>query len=199
MHGYNFSERCRRNLAAAREEAQRLHHEYVGTEHILLGLVRDEDGVVAVVLDSLGLDPDAIRRRIDEIVKRGTSENTVPDLPYTSRSKKVLELAMMEARDLGHSYVGPEHLLVALAREQRGMAAQVLVEFGATEEVLRETVLTVLGAPLAPQDELAPDEVRWMPERRVAGVFVEIELDDGSTVSKQCDSIPEAVDFLFQR
>ena len=199
MNGYNFSERCRLALASAREEAQRLHHEYVGTEHILLGLIRDDGSVVASALDRLGLDRAAIRRLVDETVKWGNSASTGPDLPYTSRAKKVLELAMMEASDLGHSYVGPEHVLVGLAREERGIAAQVLASFGATEDALREAVLTILGSPLAPEDGPAPDTIRWMPERRVAGVFVEIELDDGSTVSKQCDSIPEAVDFLFQR
>ncbi len=107
MNGYNFTERVRKVLAMAREEAQRLHHEYVGTEHILLGLIREGEGVAAAVLQNLNVDLDEIQQKIEETVKKGkAAQTTGPDLPYTSRAKKVLELAMGEARELNHRYVG---------------------------------------------------------------------------------------------
>jgi ATP-dependent Clp protease ATP-binding subunit ClpC len=113
MNGYNFTERVRKVLAMAREEAARLHHEYVGTEHILLGLIREGEGVAAAVLQNLSVDLDDIQQKIEETVKKGKAATaTGPDLPYTSRAKKVLELAMSEARELNHSYVGTEHLLL---------------------------------------------------------------------------------------
>src|ERR671933_573581 len=120
MNGYNFTERVRKVLAMAREEAARLHHEYVGTEHILLGLIREGEGVAAAVLQNLSVDLDEIQQKIEETVKKGkAAQATGPDLPYTSRAKKVLELAMAEARELNHSYVGTEHLLLGLVREKK--------------------------------------------------------------------------------
>ena len=131
MNGYNFTERVRKVLAMAREEAARLHHEYVGTEHILLGLIREGEGVAAAVLQNLSVDLDEIQQKIEETVKKGkAAAATGPDLPYTSRAKKVLELAMGEARDLSHGYVGTEHLLLGLLREEKGIAAQVLTDAG---------------------------------------------------------------------
>ena len=115
MNGYNFTERVRKVLAMAREEAARLHHEYVGTEHILLGLIREGEGVAAAVLQNLSVDLEEVTQKIEDTVKKGkAAQATGPDLPYTSRAKKVLELAMAEARDLNHSYVGTEHLLLGL-------------------------------------------------------------------------------------
>jgi ATP-dependent Clp protease ATP-binding subunit ClpC len=115
MNGYNFTERVRKVLAMAREEAERLRHEYVGTEHILLGLIREGEGVAAAVLQNLSVDLDDIQQQIEDTVKKGkAAAATGPDLPYTSRAKKVLELAMAEARDLTHNYVGTEHLLLGL-------------------------------------------------------------------------------------
>ena len=129
MNGYNFTERVRKVLAMAREEAARLHHEYVGTEHILLGLIREGEGVAATVLQNLSVELDEIQQKIEETVKKGkAAQTTGPDLPYTSRAKKVLELAMSEARELSHSYVGTEHLLLGLLREEKGIAAQVLTD-----------------------------------------------------------------------
>jgi hypothetical protein len=150
MNGYNFTERVRMVLAMAREEAQRLDHEYVGTEHILLGLVREgergpSEGVATGVLRNLGADPQEIRRQINETVQHGKRPATGPDLPYTARAKKVLELAMGEARDLHHNYVGSEHLLLGLLREERGIAAQVLNAAGITRDMARAEILRLLG------------------------------------------------------
>ena len=146
MNGYNFTERVRKVLAMAREEAARLHHEYVGTEHILLGLIREGEGVAAAVLQNLNVDLDEITQKIEETVKKGkAAQTTGPDLPYTSRAKKVLELAMSEARELTHSYVGTEHLLLGLLREEKGIAAQVLTDAGVNLEAARAETLRLLG------------------------------------------------------
>jgi len=151
MNGYNFTERVRKVLAMAREEAARLHHEYVGTEHILLGLIREGEGVAAAVLQNLSVDLDEIQQKIEDTVKKGkASQTTGPDLPYTSRAKKVLELAMSEARELSHSYVGTEHLLLGLLREEKGIAAQVLTDAGVNLDAARAETLRLLGTD-APQ------------------------------------------------
>ncbi|MDA1081358.1 MAG: ATP-dependent Clp protease ATP-binding subunit [Gemmatimonadetes bacterium] len=151
MNGYNFTERVRKVLAMAREEAARLHHEYVGTEHILLGLIREGEGVAAAVLQNLSVDLDDIQQRIEETVKKGkAAQATGPDLPYTSRAKKVLELAMGEARELNHSYVGTEHLLLGLLREEKGIAAQVLTDASVSLEAARSETLRLLGNDVSP-------------------------------------------------
>ncbi len=153
MNGYNFTDRVRKVLQMAREEAARLHHEYVGTEHILLGLIREGEGVAAAVLTNLNVDLEEIQQKIEETVKKGKAGAAVgPDLPYTSRAKKVLELAMTEARELNHSYVGTEHLLLGLLREEKGIAAQVLTDSGVNLEQSRAETLRLLGSdmPQAP-------------------------------------------------
>ncbi|MEE8447205.1 MAG: Clp protease N-terminal domain-containing protein, partial [Gemmatimonadota bacterium] len=142
---YNFTDRVRKVLALAREEAIRLQHDYVGTEHILLGLIREGEGVAAAVLSNLAADLDELHRRVEENVRRGKSASNIPELPYTSRAKKVLEYAMAEARDLHHSYVGTEHLLLGLLREEKGLAAKVLGELGITLEEARPETLKLLG------------------------------------------------------
>jgi ATP-dependent Clp protease ATP-binding subunit ClpC len=149
MNGYNFTDRVRKVLQMAREEAARLHHEYVGTEHILLGLIREGEGVAAAVLQNLNVDLDDIQQKIEETVKTGRAAAAAgPDLPYTSRAKKVLELAMTEARELNHSYVGTEHLLLGLLREEKGIAAQVLTDAGVSLEASRAETLRLLGSDM---------------------------------------------------
>ena len=145
MIGYNFTERVRRVLAFARDEAERLHHEYIGTEHILLGLLRDDEGVAAAALLNLRFNPDATRKMLEEIVRPGKSSSSSNELPYTSRAKKVLELSVAEARDLNHNYLGTEHLLIGLLREQQGIAAQVLADQGLTIDAVRDEVLRLIG------------------------------------------------------
>ena len=149
MNGYNFTDRVRKVLQMAREEAARLHHEYVGTEHILLGLIREGEGVAAAVLTNLNVDLEDIQQKIEETVKKGKAAAAAgPDLPYTSRAKKVLELAMSEARELNHSYVGTEHLLLGLLREEKGIAAQVLTDAGVNLEQARAETLRLLGSEM---------------------------------------------------
>ncbi|MGV3709825.1 MAG: ATP-dependent Clp protease ATP-binding subunit [Gemmatimonas sp.] len=146
-NGYNFTERVRKVLAMAREEAARLHHEYVGTEHILLGLIKEGEGVAAAVLQAMNVDLEDVQTRIEDQVKKGkAAQATGPDLPYTSRAKKVLELAMAEARELSHSYVGTEHLLLGLLREEKGIAAQVLTDAQVSLEAARTETLRLLGS-----------------------------------------------------
>ena len=143
---YNFTERVRKVLSMARQEAIRLQHDYVGTEHILLGLIREGEGVAAHVLGNLSVDLDRIHERVDESVRKGKATIALGELPYTSPAKKVLEFAMAEARELNHSYVGTEHLLLGLLRESKGIAAQVLNSLAVTIEEARSETLKVLGS-----------------------------------------------------
>jgi ATP-dependent Clp protease ATP-binding subunit ClpA len=147
VNGYNFTERVRRVLAQARDEAQTLRHEYVGTEHILLALVAEGEGIGATIVQNLGADVRGMREQILTVVRGGPIEYSPrSDLPYTSRAKKVLELAMSEARELNHSYVGTEHLLLGLLAERKGIAAQVLNDTGITLDKAREETLRILGS-----------------------------------------------------
>jgi predicted cupin superfamily sugar epimerase len=143
--GYNFSERVRKVLARSRKEAERLGHEFVGTEHILLGLLAEGEGVAAAVLQALNVDTAQLRSRIEAVVKRGEARYASPDLPYTSRAKKVLELSMASARTLRHNYVGTEHLLLGLIAEGKAIAAAVLAEAGLTNEVATAKIMDILG------------------------------------------------------
>ncbi|MBT8337013.1 MAG: ATP-dependent Clp protease ATP-binding subunit [Gemmatimonadetes bacterium] len=149
---YNFTDRVRKVLAMAREEAIRLQHDYVGTEHILLGLIREGEGVAAAVLTNLNVDLDQIHERVEESVRKGKATIALGELPYTSRAKKVLEFAMAEARDFSHSYVGTEHLLLGLLREEKGIAAQVLNSLDVTLEEARAETLKVLGSDVSPSE-----------------------------------------------
>ncbi len=167
MNGYNFTERVRKVLAMAREEAARLHHEYVGTEHILLGLIREGEGVAATVLQNLNVELDDVQQKIEDTVRKGkAAQATGPDLPYTSRAKKVLELAMAEARELNHSYVGTEHLLLGLLREEKGIAAQVLTEAGVNLEAARAETLRILGTDVQSRRHGAAGHGRRSRRRR---------------------------------
>ena len=141
-----FTDRARRVMALANQEAQRFNHEYVGTEHILLGLVKEGSGVAANCLKNMSLDLKKIRIEVEKIVKSGPQMVTMGKLPQTPRAKKVIEFAIEEARSLGHNYVGTEHLLLGLLREHDGVAAQVLMNLGLRLEDVREEVLRLLGA-----------------------------------------------------
>jgi DNA-binding transcriptional regulator YhcF (GntR family) len=149
LSGYNFTARARKVVAMAREEAVRLNHEYVGTEHVLLGLIREGEGVAATVLRNFNVDLKAIRRKIEKTVKpRKAPPPPAPELRYTSRAKLVLELAMSEAHEANHSYVGTEHLLLGLLREERGIAAQVLTRAGVKLRTARAATLRIIGTEM---------------------------------------------------
>ncbi len=141
-----FTDRARKVMGLARQEAQRLNHEYIGTEHILLGLVQEGSGVAASVLKNLEIDLKKIRQEVEKLVKSGPSMVTMGQLPFTPRAKKVLELALEEAGSLGHNYIGTEHILLGLIRESDGKAAKVLQNLGIKLEQVREEVLDFLGA-----------------------------------------------------
>jgi len=140
-------------MGLARQEAQRFNHDYIGTEHILLGLIQEGSGVAADVLKNLDVDPKRIRQEIEKLVSHGTTMVTMGQLPFTPRAKKVLELALEEASNLGHNYIGTEHLLLGLIREQEGIAAQVLQNLNVRLEDVREEVLELLGAEVAQTEE----------------------------------------------
>ena len=148
MTGFNFTDRVRHVLRHAREVALDMHHEYVGTEHLLVAVALEPEGPSSSVLESLGVRRDELVVQIQEIIKPGSSDRPAgSDLPYTSRAKKVLELSMAEARLLKHDYVGTEHLLLGLVAEQKGIAAQVLVGAGLTLDRVRAETLALVGSP----------------------------------------------------
>jgi ATP-dependent Clp protease ATP-binding subunit ClpC len=148
-----FTDRAKKVMNLARQEAQRFNHEYLGTEHILLGLVQEGSGVAANVLKNMGIDLNKIRMEVEKIVKTGPSMVTMGQLPFTPRAKKVLELSMEEAGNLGHNYIGTEHLLLGLIKENEGIAAQVLLNLGVKLEDVREEVLDFLGADTADEED----------------------------------------------
>src|SRR6266446_2768704 len=142
-----FTDRARKVMQLANQEAQRFNHEYIGTEHVLLGLVKEGSGVAANVLKNLDIDLRKIRLEVEKIVQHGPGGEQVVmgRLPHTPRAKKVIEYSVEEARNLSHNYVGTEHLLLGLLREQEGVAAQVLMNLGLKLEDVREEVLNLLG------------------------------------------------------
>ena len=138
-----FTERARRVVVLAQEEARRLNHNHIGTEHILLGLIHEGEGVAAASLESLGISLEAVREQIEGIIGQGRAAPP-GNIPYTPRAKKVLELSLREALQLGHNHIGSEHILLGLIREGRGAAAQVLVRLGADLARVREQVIQML-------------------------------------------------------
>ena len=148
-----LTDRARKVMALANQEAQRFNHEYIGTEHILLGLVKEGSGVGANVLKNLGIDMRKVRLEVEKLVKSGPEIVTMGKLPQTPRAKKVIEYAIEEARNLNHNYVGTEHLLLGLLREHDGVAAQVLLNLGLKLEEVREEVLNLLGAGVENEEQ----------------------------------------------
>lgn len=141
MQGYNYNQTVRDLLGVAAQDARRRQHEYIGTEHLLSALLTQKESVTVAVLQSLGVDGRTLQQQIDAVVKNGNVRDAGPHLPYTSRVVKVFELTMEEARELGHSELGAEHLLAGLLKEQRGIAAQLLIRAGVTIDAVRETLL----------------------------------------------------------
>jgi ATP-dependent Clp protease ATP-binding subunit ClpC len=156
-----FTDRARRVVVLAQEEARMLNHNYVGTEHILLGLIHEGEGVAAKALESLGISLEAVRAQVEEIIGQGQQ---IPSehIPFTPRAKKVMELSLREALQLGHDYIGTEHILLGLIREGDGVAAQVLIRLGADLNRVRQQVIAVLYQSKEPRlarreaDEGAP-------------------------------------------
>ena len=139
-----FTDRARRVVVLAQEEARMLNHNYIGTEHILLGLIHEGEGVAAKALESMNISLEAVRQQVEEIIGQGQAAPT-GHIPFTPRAKKVLELSLREALQLGHNYIGTEHILLGLIREGEGVAAQVLQKLGADLSRVRQTVIQLLS------------------------------------------------------
>lgn len=145
-----FTERARKVLLLAKEEARRFNHDYIGTEHILLALITEREGVAAVVLQNLGVNLDVVKQDTEKMMHpEGTPPATSGDLPFTPRAKKILELSAEEARNMGHNYIGTEHLLLGMLKEQEGVAAQILMGLGVDAKIARKAVLDLLGGGMA--------------------------------------------------
>jgi ATP-dependent Clp protease ATP-binding subunit ClpC len=150
-----FTDRARKVMALANQEAERFNHEYVGTEHMLLGLIKEGSGVGANALKTLDVDLRKARLEVEKLIKVGPDRVATGKLPQTPRSKRVIEHAIEESQMLGHNYVGTEHLLLGLIRERDGVAARVLMNMGLTLEHVRNTVLAITGEGVATPSEPA--------------------------------------------
>jgi ATP-dependent Clp protease ATP-binding subunit ClpC len=141
-----FTDRARKVIALARQEAERLNNDYIGTEHVLMGLIKEGSGVAANILENMNVDPEKVLKEIEKVVQPGTNMVTMGQLPFTPRTKKMLEYSLEEMRNLGHNYIGTEHLLLGLIRENDSEAAQVMLGMGIELEKVRKEVLKILGA-----------------------------------------------------
>ena len=190
MSGIQFTPRLRTVLGTARRESQRLRHEYIGTEHILLALLNEADGVTADVFRTLDIVPEQIRQTLEGTVRPGPAGSDIgPDQPYTSRSKEVLELTFDEATRVGLAFADTEHLLVALCAEGKGIAAQVLASAGLTADIARAQIERLTGAPAEP-----PPAATHTAE--IVAVTIELRLADGSVRRADFESVAAAVQFL---
>jgi ATP-dependent Clp protease ATP-binding subunit ClpC len=168
-----FTDRARRIVVLAQEEARRLDHNYIGTEHILLGLIREGDGIAARALESFEISLDAARQQVEELIGRGQQAPS-GHIPFTPRAKKVLELSLRESLQLGYSYIGTEHILLGLIREGDGVAAQVLVRRGADLNRVRQEVIELLATPPDEEPEPGAKARLEMVEQRLAAMEQEV-------------------------
>jgi len=166
-----FTDRARRVVVLAQEEARLLEHGYIGTEHLLLGLIHEGEGVAAKTLESMGISLDAVRQQVEVIIGRGQHAPS-GHIPFTPRAKRVLELSQRESDQLGHHSIGTEHILLGLVREGDGVAAQVLVKLGADLHRLRQQVVQVLQGSAV--ESVREGGARWRPRAARAGVIEDI-------------------------
>jgi ATP-dependent Clp protease ATP-binding subunit ClpA len=181
-----FTDRARRVIVLAQEEAALLHHDYIGTEHLLLGLAHEGQGVAAKALESLGIRLEALRSQVEEAIGRGQRAPS-GHIPFTPRAKKVLELSLRESQQLGHNYIGTEHILLGLVREGEGVAAQVLVKLGADLSRTRQQVIQLLSGYAG-----GPEEDPGTPP--VPGDLGEVE-EQLAQVRSQKEAAIDAQDF----
>jgi len=194
LAGYDFTYRVRGALIKAREEARLRHHEHVGTEHLLLGLLAEEDTLVMDVLENLGAGPIDLQTAVELMITDGkpTGRAQTPDLPYTPRARVVLDQAISTAHEFGDGYVGTQHLLLGLIREQHGIAARAMTTAGLTEPLLRREVVRLLqGEGVAAMIDV-PQSDTQVP----LSIAVEVHYGDGSTAKKVFTSKDEAIGFL---
>lgn len=156
----SFTERAVRVIRFANQEAQRFNHEYIGTEHILLGLIKEGSGVAVQVLRNLGVDLRKVRLEVEKLVQSGPDMVFMGKLPFTPKAKKVIEYAMQEARDLQHNYVGTEHILLGILREAEGVAAAVLLSLGINLNNVHASVFDLLGGKPKVEKSHRADEIR---------------------------------------
>ena len=173
-----FTERARQVVVLAQDEARRLRHNYIGTEHLLLGLLREEEGLAARVLESLGVALDDVRSQVARIIGQG-DEVATGMIPFTPRAKRVLELSLRESKAIGHNYVGTEHILLGLARENEGVASRVLLDHGIDAESIRDAVLAMLEGSPQPGDGGAT------PSRRILELTASDHVDVASALVRQ--------------
>ncbi len=193
MNGYNFTEHVRHAIASATNEATRRKRDAVGTEHLLLGLLAESEGVSTAILTNCGVDIVQLQQHIEASIQHGPGaapSDSHP--PFTSRAKKVLELAMAEAHDLEHTYVGTEHLLLGLLREEIGIAAQVLTHFGVSLDNARAETVRLVG-------HAVPISHGSVPARPIAGITIEIRYEDGAVVREAFNGVPRALNFLAKQ
>lgn len=198
MSGYDFTTRVRGSLIKAREDALRRNHDYVGTEHLLLGLLAEEDALVMDVLDNLAANPMALQQSVEHRLTDGQPGRRVimtTDLPYTSRARVVLDQAIATAHEFGDGYVGTQHLLLGLIRETHGIAAQSLAAAGLTEPRLKREVVRILqGEGVAAMlDDSASEPVETQVPLSIA---VEVRYEDGTLAKKIFASKDAAIGFL---
>jgi ATP-dependent Clp protease ATP-binding subunit ClpC len=199
VSGYDFNSRVRGALIKAREEACRRHHEYVGTEHLLLGLLAEEDTLVVDVLENLGARPINLQTAVEQMMIQGrpTGRIQTPDLPYTARARVVLDQAISAAHEFGDGYVGTQHLLLGLIREKQGIAARAMTAAGLTEpELLREIVRLLQGEAVAAMIDVPKSQSDTQVPLSIA---VEVHYGDGSMAKKIFTSKDDAIGFLRDR
>jgi ATP-dependent Clp protease ATP-binding subunit ClpA len=172
-----FTDRARRVVVLAQEEARILQHSYIGTEHILLGLIHEGDGVAAKVLESLGISLEMVRQQVEEIIGQGQS---LPSghIPFTPRAKKVMELSLREALQLSHNYIGTEHILLGIIREGEGVASQVLQRFEADLNTVRGRVLETLSSSVGAEPGAERRRGEWVETTRPEAVGKPVEHDE---------------------
>ncbi len=200
LAGYDFTTRVRGALIKAREEAHRRNHEYVGTEHLLLGLLTEDDTLVMDILENLGANPLDLKTAVNQMVADGrpTARSRIPDLPYTARARVVLDQAIAVAHEFGDGYVGTQHLLLGLIRERHGVGAKALTIAGLTEASLRREIVRLLqGEGVAAMLDV---ETPRLHDKHVPLSFaVEIRYDDGTMAKKIFTSNDDAIGFLREK
>ena len=201
LAGYDFTNRVRGALIKARDEAHRRNHEYVGTEHLLLGLLGEEDTLVMDVLENLGASPARVRSIVEGMVEDGlpSARSRIPDLPYTPRARVVLDQAISVAHEFGDGYVGTQHLLLGLIRERQSIGALALVKAGLSEPSLRREIVRLLqgeGVAQALDDEMG----RARAETQIPlSIAVEVRYEDGTLAKKTFTSQDGALAFIRER
>jgi ATP-dependent Clp protease ATP-binding subunit ClpC len=198
LPGYDFTNRVRGALIKAREEAHRRNHEYVGTEHLILGLLEEDDALVMDVLENLGATPLGIQSAVEQVIQNGepSMRARLPDLPYTQRARIVLDQAIAVAHEFGDGYVGTQHLLLGLIRERQGIAAQALMAAGLTEPKLRREIVRLLqGEGVAAALDIDVGE-RPQDTQIPLSIAVEVRYVDGTLAKKTFTTPTEAIGFL---